>query len=183
MGGHGPIQLLEDRDHAYVHFHRFVLGEDRWFHGGLLRFLDPWDQITVRELWSKRGSGEGNPMFGVEPVIKGWNWWTDGIKDVMSEKQPGPNFIKGRTHISRGHDSVKGQHWFNNGTEEILTFECPKGFIEGRLSVERPKQRDKMKGRKWFNNGKEEIFTYDQPEGYSRGRLPGQKRKSKRVKS
>jgi hypothetical protein len=171
MGGHGPIQLLEDRDHAYIHFHRFVSGEDPWFHGNLLKFLEPWDQITVRELWSLRASGEGNPMYGVPSPVTGWSWWTDGETDIMSEKQPGQNFKPGRTNV-KGHDALVGQRWFNNGTEEVLGFECPEGFITGRIYRPRPNQKQKMLGRKWWNNGDEEVFCHEQPDGYVRGRLP-----------
>ena len=180
QGGIGPIQLLEDREHSYTHFHRFVNGEDKWFHGGLLRFLDPWDQTTVRKLWSERVTGEGNPMYGVPSPVTGLNWWTDGVKDTMSKTQPGPSWKRGRTKTNKGHLSVQGRLWFNDGFKEVLEFECPEGFVEGRLSVERPKQRERMLGKKWWNNGVEETSSHTQPEGYTRGRLPGQKRKKRK---
>lgn len=27
----------------------------------------------------------------------------------------------------------KGRHWYNNGTEQVFRFECPEGFVFGRL--------------------------------------------------
>ena len=174
QGGTGPIQLLEDRDHSYVHFHRFVNGEDKWFHGGLLRFLDPWDQDTVRQLWKERGRGENNPMFGVPSPVTGFNWWTDGTLDKLTNTQPGPSWRPGRTHTSRGHDSVKGQHWFNDGESEVLGFECPEGFVEGRLPITEEWRRNQSEGQtgmRWWNNGEEEVQCRTRPEGFVRGRL------------
>ena len=31
-------------------------------------------------------------------------------------------------------DSIKGRKWFNNGIEEVQQYECPEGFIEGRIT-------------------------------------------------
>lgn len=146
--------------------------------------LEPWTEER-RQRQSERYSGSGNPMYRVEPVVKGQSWWTDGIKDVMSEKQPGPNFFRGRTHVSRGHDSVKGQNWFNNGTEEILGFHCPEGFVEGRLPLSeetKQKQSDGQKGMLWWNNGEIEIQGRTQPDGFVRGRLPRRGNQWKSVK-
>ena len=181
LGGIGPIQLLEDRDHAYVHFHRFMDGEDPWFHPGLLRFLDPWDQITTREEMSRRGSGEGNTMYGVPSPVKGWSWWTDGTENVMSPDSPGPQWTRGRTGITNENKTYKtGHKVFTNGVTEVHTYKCPDGFWEGRLPMsDESKQRRKVAhiGKHWWNDGTREVFCIEQPDGFVKGRLPGQKRK------
>lgn len=46
--------------------------------------------------------------------------------------------LKGRTPWNKGGKGIKtkgclGQHWYNNGTTSILAFECPEGFVKGRL--------------------------------------------------
>lgn len=175
LGGEdGPLVLLEDYEHAQLHFERFMRGDDRWLHGSFLKFLEPEQVEAAKSRYSKLMTGRNNVMFGVEPVVKGWKWWTDGNKDVMSEKQPGPNFFQGRTNVSTGHESVKGQTWWNNGNEEILGFECPEGFIQGRLpfSLEtKQKMSESQIGFSWWNNGKVEVQSKTQPDGFTKGRL------------
>lgn len=131
LGGIGPLQLLDERDHAYVHFHRFVSGEDRYFHPALLQHLDPWDRIVAKEKMSEVRSGEGNPMFGVEPTNKGVPWWTDGRNNVRSVDQPGPGWSRGMTDAVKNRKS--GHTIFTNGEVEVHDFECPEGFWKGRL--------------------------------------------------
>ena len=31
------------------------------------------------------------------------------------------------------YNANKGKHWYNNGVNELFAFECPPGFIKGRL--------------------------------------------------
>lgn len=42
-----------------------------------------------------------------------------------------------RKKISEGHKGkhscAKGRHWYNNDKEQVFTFECPEGFVKGRL--------------------------------------------------
>ena len=51
-------------------------------------------------------AGENNPMYGKHP--------SEETKKKMSEAK-------------------KGIHWFNNGKENKFCFECPEGFVPGRL--------------------------------------------------
>lgn len=39
-----------------------------------------------------------------------------------------------RKKLSKAHKGKKLGHWYNNGEINIRTFECPEGFIPGRLS-------------------------------------------------
>lgn len=34
----------------------------------------------------------------------------------------------------RQSEKMKGRHWYNNGNISISAFECPKGFVKGRLN-------------------------------------------------
>lgn len=57
------------------------------------------------------------------PDIK-WNTshiCTQQMKDKISQSNRGEN------------NGNYNKHWYNNGEEEILTFECPNGFVKGRL--------------------------------------------------
>ena len=72
----------------------------------------------------------------------------------MSEKRKGkPSWIKGKhnsaearkkmseAHKGKNHsdqtrhkisESLKGKHWYNNGMQNVFTYECPEGFVQGR---------------------------------------------------
>ena len=56
----------------------------------------------------------------ISETLKGhipWNKWKQNSKET-------------RKKISEAN---KGRHWFNNGKISIMRFECPDGFVPGRL--------------------------------------------------
>lgn len=78
-----------------------------------------------------------------------------------------------------------GRNWYTNGKIDILSKECPHGFVRGRSNShgkgvvhgkmsEEQKQfyRNKFTGVVWWNNGVEQIRSKIQPDGYVRGKLP-----------
>lgn len=80
---------------------------------------------------------------------KGWHH-TEETRKKMSESRKG---VK-RGPLSKEHkmkiaeanrnrseetrkklsEAVKGKKWFNNGEISVMSFECPKGFVPGRIS-------------------------------------------------
>lgn len=34
---------------------------------------------------------------------------------------------------AKGNKNTKGMHWYNNGIENKLTYDCPEGFVKGML--------------------------------------------------
>lgn len=63
--------------------------------------------------------------------------WNKGIARTDEEKQK----ISARTKEAMTRPEIrsklatnKGKHWYNNGIKTITAYECPKGFIPGRLS-------------------------------------------------
>lgn len=64
--------------------------------------------------------GEHNPMYGKQGYWKG---------------KTGPNKGKkfSEEHINKVAEANRGKHWYNNGKETKLCFECPPGFVPGRL--------------------------------------------------
>ena len=108
-------------------------------------------------------------------------WYNNGVKESFSKECP-EGFVEGRLKI--GHtwnkglpnsietrkkisDANKGRKWFNDGVKSIMAFECPKGFVKGRLKT----NSKSTKGRKWFNNGIKNVLAFECPEGYVNGQL------------
>ena len=57
---------------------------------------------------------------------KGQTPWNKG------KKMP-DDFRKKLSEKSKGNTNVKGMHWFNNGKENKFCYECPPGFVPGRI--------------------------------------------------
>ena len=88
--------------------------------------------------------GENNSMHGKSPWNKGKKMSEEYCrKNSESHKgKPSPN--KGK-HLSaeikkkisdtlKGKpNATKGRHWYNNGIKNIMSKECPPGFMPGRL--------------------------------------------------
>ena len=64
-------------------------------------------------------------------------------KQINSEKQ-------------KGSHTTKGKHWYNNGTKNVQAFECPLGFVPGRLGNFTQSEEAKQKKKDWYNNLTEE---------------------------
>jgi len=71
------------------------------------------------------------------------------IKEFMSNNK----VLKWKENLSK---ASLGKHWFNNGIIEVFCYECPSGFISGRLKMKQ-KTKDKisktMQKLIWINNG------------------------------
>lgn len=55
--------------------------------------------------------------------------------DLRGEKNP--NYGKRHPGLNKGDPRLGaqtiGKHWYNNGTDNILAYECPEGYVKGRL--------------------------------------------------
>ena len=151
-GGYGPIQLLPIPEHALVHAKRFLNGEDPWFHGSLLIFLDPDIQELVKAKMSALQVGEKHRNYGTKV-------WTDGEQFVFSKDSPGENFRPGipdscRNNISK---SVSGMVFWNNGVDQLRSKECPgSGWKRGRLPWKDEHKKsfgNTSRGSRWWTNG------------------------------
>ncbi len=63
----------------------------------------------------------------------------------------------------------KGKQWFNNGIEQTMAFECPEGWLSGRLN-------GKRRANELYNNGTEQKFFMSDaeiPAGWVKGKIPG----------
>ena len=66
----------------------------------------------------------------------GWHH-SEETKRKMSNSHIG--IFRGREPWNKGIPNLrcKGSHWYNNGTISVRAFECPNGFIPGRLAVQK----------------------------------------------
>ena len=88
------------------------------------------------------------------PGSKGMHWYTDGVKQVFAFEcpegfKPGklPYSEESRKRMSisakkrirtkeenvKHSEALKGKLWFTNGKISVRAFECPEGFVRGRL--------------------------------------------------
>lgn len=91
---------------------------------------------NVRTEISMSLSGKNNPFYGKHH--------SEETRKKISEKQKGTKhhlYGKKRSSETRkkisnaliGNKSTTGYHWYNNGIKTVYTFECPDGFVKGRL--------------------------------------------------
>ena len=95
---------------------------------------------------SESTKGKNNPMYGkthseearrkVGEAHKGNTWSkgrhrSDETKRKLSEAHKGKKLSE--EHKKKLSEVKKGRHWYNNGEIQTFTFECPEGFVCGRL--------------------------------------------------
>lgn len=68
---------------------------------------------------------------------KAWNKGKKGLvslseesKMKISESHKGMKFSE--EHIKKLSEAKKGRHWYTNGVDSVLAFECPEWYVKGR---------------------------------------------------
>lgn len=123
--------------------------------------LDNW--LHTCYVWARDRHGSNNPMFGKtqsdyckehnRELNTGKKYSEEinkkkGRAKTEAQKKHLSEMLKGRKDSEetklkksislKGHKgAAEGKHWFNNGQIEKYDFECPEGFIQGRLKRER----------------------------------------------
>ena len=74
---------------------------------------------------SKKGkyTGEDNPFYRKKH--------SEESRRKMSDAHKGKRLSK--EHINKVAEANRGKHWYNNGKEAKFCFDCPPGFVPGRL--------------------------------------------------
>ena len=100
----------------------------------------------TRKRISEANKGEKHPMYGkhhseetkkkIGAAHKGKKL-SEKTKKKMSEARKGkPKSAEHKKKISelkKGNTNTKGKHWYNNGKINIMSKECPEGFVPGML--------------------------------------------------
>ena len=106
-----------------------ALKKKKWFTNGA---------TTVRSETCPDGFWPGT----TQRTVKGMKWWNNGSITKRAHECPGPDFTLGK--LDRHKNNAKkniGKHWFNDGFRNVREFECPPGFVKGRLSLKKGSKR------------------------------------------
>lgn len=129
-------------------------------------------------MYGKIAPNRGQKRPGVGGRKKGTKWSSEErAKQEKARSIPGyydftktPERRRKISEALKGRlGSAKGKHWFNNGKVETYDFECPEGFIKGRL----PRLNSNKKGLLWYNNGSvnKQFRINEEIKGFVRGRI------------
>ena len=168
-------------DEVKKHFSKIYSGSGNPMYGrSAIREMDEQTLKEYKESMSKKLSSverteswKGN----ISKSLRGHKKTDEHIEHIRTSMK---NSDKCKKQIKELADIHRGKHWFNNGEENILAFDCPEGFIKGKLQKSLDEETKKKanearskfgKGKHWFNNGKENIFCYECPSGFVAGKL------------
>lgn len=98
--------------------------------------------MTESEHHSLHNKGEHNPNYGKPGPNKGKKFSEEHRKKI-GEKSKGRCTMLGKHHSDESKKKIgeaalrssKGRHWYNNGTINKFCYECPEGFVIGRLLI------------------------------------------------
>ena len=129
--------FVSKREHGRIH----TLGEHNPMYG---KHLKDVYSPEVYEEWKKKCTGD-NSFFtrlnksrtGIPLTEEHKKHISEGTRKRFEEH---PVTTETRLKMSKsmiGNKSLTGRHWYNNGTTNVAAFECPDGFVPGKL----PKKR------------------------------------------
>lgn len=127
------------------------------------RFISWWGKLVdgTGILHNILDGGEGSS--GLKGKLNGMfgKTHTDVAREIMRQ-----SMYRTKNHLRK---------WYNDGHVNKYTFECPDGFVIGRITP------PTTKGRFWFNNGTIQISRKTKPDGdaWCSGMLPKKRKPPK----
>lgn len=94
------------------------------------KIVDTWSNQELRDKQSEANKGENNGFYGKHH--------TEESRKNMSESHKGMVYSEERNRkvsdsLKGINTWIKGRHWYNNGVESVIAYECPEGYVPGRL--------------------------------------------------
>lgn len=83
----------------------------------------------IKTRMSEAKKGENNPMYGKRLSEE----HKKKLSNANKGKQHSEETKKKIGEKSKGNTASKGMRWFNNGKVNKVCYECPEGFVPGRL--------------------------------------------------
>ena len=74
---------------------------------------------------------ENNPMFD------------EIARKKHKESMNAPELLKKKSENFKSNTYTKGRAWYNNGTKCKMLFDCPEGWVKGRLNTHWNQNRKK----------------------------------------
>ena len=116
-------------------------------HNNLERYLEwrPEDLVpmTRKEHLAHHSKGERNGFYGKHHSEEtkqklrekcGLSGELNGMYGKHHSEESRKKMSKSRQNMYNGSKNpAYGKHWYNNGTEEKLAYECPEGYVKGCL--------------------------------------------------
>ena len=138
-------------------------------------WINKYDAVNSPLFYNIAAGGEGGR------VMLNRLWINNGIieKRILKNEEIPDGFTLGGLKRNNGAkvsaakkgkpSKSRGKSWFNNGIEQTMAYECPEGWVSGRLPHQRP-------GLESYNNGIEQkCFAPNEeiPRGWIKGKIPG----------
>ena len=96
--------------------------------------LDDWKKKHSESLLNRTPEQRAKSLQKLRETLKNrtpeeWKLIAEKSKRTKQNKSP-EELLEMHNRLS---NNTKGKSWFNNGSKEILCFECPEGFKKGRI--------------------------------------------------
>ena len=132
------IEQIKLSREKYAEYNVNILGGGQGTHLGAP--LSEETKKKISKTLKRKLVGDKNPFYG--------------RKHTLGSKQK----------IAKAGKKNIGKHWYTDGKIEIFDFNCPDGFVEGRL-----KSSNKNIGKRWYTDGADNYFGLECPYGYRQG--------------
>ena len=98
--------------------------------------LEEVEESDKQSLLDKLNILEENYILKFDTINNGYNLITNGTNHIVSEetRKKLHNYTYTEEQRKRCGDSTRGKHWYTDGIVQIKRFECPDGFVPGKLS-------------------------------------------------